>query len=190
MFRNFSNSLASKGFKPVWQCDNASCGPSFKRLKYNWNEKSTHVQGEGYEVNRNRFFSGVFDDAKDIRYVLIQKGAGASITYVSVYAALNSGGTIGDLTDTLNDRVAELLEVLEPKEMEQNIVTIDANAISKELTANGAVSFYGLYFDTGDATIKPESKTQPDQMAKYLKNSAVSVYIVGHTDTQGILDAK
>ena len=189
VFRNFSDSLASKGFKPVWQCDNASCGPSFKNLKYNWNDKSTHVQGEGYDVNRNRFVSAVFDGAKDIRYVVMQKGAGAAITYVSVYAALNSGGTMGDLSDALNDRVAVLLEVLEPKEMEQNIVTIDADAISKELTANGAISFYGLYFDTGEATIKPESKTQLDQMAKYLKSSAVSVYIVGHTDTQGILDA-
>lgn len=189
VFRNFSDSLASKGFKPVWQCDNASCGPSFKSLKYNWNDKSTQVQGEGYEVNRNRFVSGVFDGAKDIRYALLQKGAGASITYVGIYAALNSGGSMGDLTDTLSDRVAVLLEVLEPKEMEQNIVTIDADAISKELAANGAVSFYGLYFDTGDATIRPESKTQLDQMAKYLKSSAVSVYIVGHTDTQGVFDA-
>jgi OOP family OmpA-OmpF porin len=92
VFRNFSDSLTGKGFKPVWQCDNASCGPSFKKLKYNWSDKSTHVQGEGYEVNRNRFVSGVFDGAKDIRYALMQKGAGAAITYVGIYAALNSGG--------------------------------------------------------------------------------------------------
>ena len=189
VFRNFSDSLTSQGFKHVWQCDNASCGPSFKTLKYNWNDKSTHVQGEGYEVNRNRFVSAVFDGATDIRYALMQKGAGAAITYVSIYVALNSRGRMGDLTDTLSDRVAVLLEVLEPKEMEQNIVTIDADAISKELSANGAISFYGLYFDTGDATIKPESKPQLDQMAKYLKSNAVSVYIVGHTDTQGVLDA-
>lgn len=189
VFRNFSDSLTNQGFKPVWQCDNASCGPSFKKLKYSWNDKSTHVQGEGYEVNRNRYVSGVFDGAKELRYALMQKGAGSAITYVSIYAALNSRGGMGDLTDTLSDRVSVLLEVLEPKEMEQNIVTIDADAISKELAANGAVSFYGLYFDTGDATIKAESKTQLDQMAKYLKSSAVSVYIVGHTDAQGVLDA-
>ena len=59
VFRNFSDTLASKGFKPVWQCDSAgaSCGPSFKSLKYNWNDKSTQVQGEAYDVNRNRFVS-------------------------------------------------------------------------------------------------------------------------------------
>lgn len=55
VFRNFSDSLGSKGFKPIFQCDNDSCGPSFKSLKYNWNEKRTHVQGEGYDVNRNRY---------------------------------------------------------------------------------------------------------------------------------------
>ncbi|MFZ6766707.1 OmpA family protein [Undibacterium sp. Di26W] len=188
VFRNFTDSLNSKGFKPVFQCDNDSCGPSFKSLKYNWNEKRTHVQGEGYDVNRNRFVQAVFDGAKDLRYALLQKGTGAATTYVGVYAALNSGGTMGDITDSMNDRVAVLVEVLEPKAMEQNIVTVDADAISKELAANGAVSFYGLYFDTDKAVIKPESKPQLDEMAKYLKANTAAVYIVGHTDTQGVLD--
>jgi len=188
VFRNFSDSLVSKGFKPVFQCDNDSCGPSFKSLKYNWSEKRTHVQGEGYDVNRNRYVQGVFDGAKDLRYTLLQKGAGAATTYIGVYAALNSGGTMGDLSESLNDRVTVLVEVLEPKAMEQNIVTVDADAISKELAANGAVSFYGLYFDTDKAVIKPESKPQLDEMAKYLKGNTAAVYIVGHTDTQGVLD--
>ncbi|MFZ6639379.1 OmpA family protein [Undibacterium sp. TC4M20W] len=188
VFRNFTDNLASKGFKPVFQCDSDSCGPSFKSLKYNWNDVRTHVQGEGYDVTRNRFVQAVFDGAKDIRYALLQKGAGAATTYVGVYAALNSGGTMGDLTDSMSDRVSVLVEVLEPKAMEQNIVTVDADAISKELAANGAVSFYGLYFDTDKAIIKPESKPQLDQMAKYLKANTAAVYIVGHTDTQGVLD--
>ncbi|MFZ6871987.1 OmpA family protein [Undibacterium sp. Di27W] len=188
VFRNFTDSLASKGFKPAFQCDNDSCGPSFKSLKYNWNEKRTHVQGEGYDNNRNRFVSAVFDGAKEIRYALLQKGTGAAATYVGVYAAMNSGGTMGDITDSMSDHVAVLVEVLEPKAMEQNIVTVDADAISKELAANGAVSFYGLYFDTDKAVIKPESKPQLDEMAKYLKANSAAVYIVGHTDTQGVLD--
>lgn len=188
VFRNFTDSLASKGFKPAFQCDNDSCGPSFKNLKYNWNEKRTHVQGEGYDANRNRFVQAVFDGVKDLRYTLLQKGTGPATTYVGVYAALNSGGTMGDVTDSMNDRAAVLVEVLEPKAMEQNIVTVDADAISKELAANGAVSFYGLYFDTDKAVIKPESKPQLDEMAKYLKGNTAAVYIVGHTDTQGVLD--
>lgn len=188
VFRNFTDNLASKGFKPVFQCDNDSCGPSFKVLKYHWNDKRTQVQGEGYDNDRNRFVQAVFDGGKDIRYALLQKGAGAAITYVGVYAALNSGGSMGDITDSLSDRVSVLVEVLEPKAMEQKIVTVDADAISKELAANGAVSFYGLYFDTDKAVIKPESKPQLDEMAKYLKANTAAVYIVGHTDTQGVLD--
>lgn len=188
VFRNFTDNLVAKGYKSVFQCDNDSCGPSFKSLKYNWNDKRTQVQGEGYDVNRNRFVSAVFDGAKDIRYTLLQKGVGAAATYIAVYAALNSGGSMGDLTDSLSDRVSVLVEVLEPKAMEQNIVTVDADAIGKELAANGAVSFYGLYFDTDKAVIKAESRPQLDEMAKYLKANSAAVYIVGHTDTQGVLD--
>lgn len=185
---NFTDSLGGKGFKPVFQCANESCGPSFKHLKYNWSDKRTHVQGDGYDVNRNRFVSGVFDGVSDFRYALLQKGAGTESTYVAIYAAQNSGGTMGDLSNSLNDHVTALVEVLEPKSMEQNIVTLNADTISKELASNGAISFYGLFFDTDKADIKPESKPQLDQMAKYLKSNSLNVYIVGHTDMQGPLD--
>ena len=69
--------------------------------------------------------------------------------------------------------------------MEQSIV-VSADQIAKSIDAEGKVVFYGIYFDTDKATLKPESKPTLDEMAKYLKaNAAKKVYIVGHTDMQG-----
>ena len=188
VLRNFTDSLAAKGYTIAWQCASETCGASFKTLKYHWNDKRTQVQGEGYEIDRNRFVAAVFDGAKDIRYALMKKGEGPSASYVGLYSAVNSGGTMGDVTDSLGDRVTLLAEVLEPRAMQQNIVTLDADVIGRELKANGMARFYGIYFDSDKALVKPDSKPQLDEMAKYLKSANLKVFIVGHTDNQGTLD--
>jgi len=189
VFRNFQNHLAAGGFKPAWQCAGAACGESFALLKYNWRDKRTHVRGPNMETDRTRFVEAVFNGAKDVRYALMQKGSGAGAAYVGVYMAINSGGSYGDLSDTLENRVTALVEVLEPKSMEDKIVTVKADALASELQADGSVSLYGLLFDTDKADLKPASRGQLDEMVKYLKaNPALRVYIVGHTDNQGALD--
>jgi outer membrane protein OmpA-like peptidoglycan-associated protein len=50
------------------------------------------------------------------------------------------------------------------------------------------VSIYGIFFDTGQSTIKPESKSTLDQIAALLKTRpALKLYVVGHTDMTGAL---
>lgn len=189
VFRNLQGHLSAAGFKPAWQCAGAACGDSFATLKYNWNDKRTHVRGEGLDSDRARFVDSVFDGAKDIRYALMQKGRGPQSAYVAVYVAMNQGGSFGDQSDTLNNHVTALVEVLEPKAMEARIVTIKAEGIGQELRADGSVSLYGLLFDTDKATLKPSSQPQLAEMVRFMKvNPAARVYIVGHTDNQGALD--
>lgn len=82
------------------------------------------------------------------------------------------------------------LQVIESKPMETGNVTVNADAIAKGLAAEGKMAFYGLYFDTAKADIKPASRAQLDEMAKLLSGQpALKVYVVGHTDNQGTLDA-
>ena len=76
-------------------------------------------------------------------------------------------------------------KIVRVKAMEQTIV-VSAEQIAKDIGAGGKVVFYGIYFDTDKATIKPESGPTLAEMAKWLKaNAATKVYIVGHTDMQG-----
>ena len=73
--------------------------------------------------------------------------------------------------------------------METGKVTIGADQLQKGLAAEGRIVLYGIYFDTGRAEIKPESKAQLDEMAHLLTNDrALKVAVVGHTDTQGAAD--
>jgi outer membrane protein OmpA-like peptidoglycan-associated protein len=74
--------------------------------------------------------------------------------------------------------------------MDNGMVTVDAAALAKGLQADGKIALYGIYFDSGKSELKPESKAQLDEMARLLQGSAaLRVYIVGHTDNQGALDA-
>ncbi len=69
--------------------------------------------------------------------------------------------------------------------MEQGVV-VSADQIKKSLAETGKVVFYGIYFDTDKAVIKPESEPTLAEMAKFLKaNASTRVFIVGHTDMQG-----
>jgi outer membrane protein OmpA-like peptidoglycan-associated protein len=89
-----------------------------------------------------------------------------------------SGGTREQCDGTLH-------KIVRIAAMEQSVV-VSADAIQKSLADTGKVVFYGIYFDTDRATIKPESEPTLAEMAKFLKtNASTKVFIVGHTDMQG-----
>ncbi|OGW39683.1 MAG: hypothetical protein A2Y97_13755 [Nitrospirae bacterium RBG_13_39_12] len=49
---------------------------------------------------------------------------------------------------------------------------------------------YGIYFDTGQSVIKPESEAAMSEIAKLLKKEAgMKVNVVGHTDNVGGIDS-
>ncbi|HPR65333.1 MAG TPA: OmpA family protein [Thermoanaerobaculia bacterium] len=74
------------------------------------------------------------------------------------------------------------------KSMDQEVVA-DAEAMGNDIKTSGHVSIYGIYFDTGKSVIKPESDAAILEIAKLLKaDTALKVYVVGHTDSDGTLD--
>jgi OOP family OmpA-OmpF porin len=80
------------------------------------------------------------------------------------------------------------LYLVEKQEMAQEIVA-NAESFSNDLKDSGHTAIYGIYFDTGQSEIKPESKTAFDEIAKLLKgNPGLKVSIVGHTDNVGERD--
>lgn len=90
------------------------------------------------------------------------------------------------------DITVSYIQIVQPDDMPMGQVSVDLNGlqtkdtISAAVSAQGKVAIYGVYFDTGKAEIKPESKAQLAEMGKYLQeNRNQKVFIVGHTDNQG-----
>lgn len=81
------------------------------------------------------------------------------------------------------------LRIVEKKEMEQHVVA-DAAAFGNDLRTTGHVAVYGINFDTGKATITPESAQAIGEVAKLLKDDAgLKVHVVGHTDNVGSVES-
>ncbi len=81
------------------------------------------------------------------------------------------------------------LFVVKKQGMKQD-VAITAETLSKDIRSTGHVAVYGIYFDTGKATIKPESANAIKEIAKLLQaDPNLKVHVVGHTDNVGGIDS-
>ncbi len=74
---------------------------------------------------------------------------------------------------------------IKEEKMKQEVV-VSAEEIKSNIQEEGKAIFYGIYFNTGQAALLPESAATLTEMAKFLKlNPNMQVYIVGHTDNVG-----
>lgn len=81
------------------------------------------------------------------------------------------------------------LNIVEREVMKQEI-TANADAMGNDINNTGHVAVYGIYFDSGKTEIKPESDMAIEQISKLLSaNPALKLYVVGHTDNVGTIEA-
>ncbi|MBN2431140.1 MAG: OmpA family protein [Acidobacteria bacterium] len=79
------------------------------------------------------------------------------------------------------------LTIIEKTGMAQDI-QINAAAMADNLNSSGRVALYGIYFDTDKADLKAESEPTLQEIARLLQQqSALKLYVVGHTDGTGQL---
>ncbi len=96
----------------------------------------------------------------------------------------------GDVYVNLHVESATIVDIIETKPMTSGLVTVDASALRGDLGKSGHVAIYGVYFDTGKAEIKPESANALQEIGKLLQqNPKLRIYVVGHTDNAGELQA-
>lgn len=81
------------------------------------------------------------------------------------------------------------VRILEKQAMSQDVVA-SAAALGAGLRESGRAVVPGIFFDTGKATIKAESEPALAQIVKLLAaEPKLKVYVVGHTDNVGALEA-
>jgi OmpA-OmpF porin, OOP family len=200
VMRNYEAALRQAGFETKVACAPQSCDIAGYR------RPNAFVEGiaEAAAGKRLRLtYSETSPVTADIvggeaqsGYVGVRTRGGVT-QYVFVAVATRSAGNAACLPDKtrllkeLGVRAYTFVAVVEEKAPETGMVEVsDAGKIQAGLQAEGKIAFYALYFDTGKAELKPESKPQLDAMAQALRaNAGFQVWIVGHTDTVGTLDA-
>ena len=180
VFRNYQSALAKSGFVQLYACDEpARCqADGLGKFAADWTDRSSTFQGDGLSRMED---SGMFPPRFLVAFL---KGAQGDV-YVSL--------TVRPPTSTQDGKGVGpryFLQVIEVQAMRTDAVTVNAAALQKGLAADGKVALYGVFFDTGSAVVKPESKAQLDEMARLMAASqALKVFIVGHTDNVGDLSA-
>jgi OOP family OmpA-OmpF porin len=80
--------------------------------------------------------------------------------------------------------------VVRAKAMDTGMAKVDASAMGKGIEQTGHMALYGIQFEFGKSTLKPESAPVLAEVATLLKQSSkLKLHVVGHTDNVGTFEA-
>ena len=159
VYENYKAALTKGGFSFLSQCELTQCG----------NEEDAQKLGAKVSINNN-----VYNSYRNPYYLLAKK----TISDRNVYIALFIGAYETEVT------VQQV--ILEEKSVQTGLITVNADELKQQIETDGKALIYGIYFDTGKASIKPESKPTLDAIGELLKkNPSLLLYVVGHTDDTG-----
>jgi outer membrane protein OmpA-like peptidoglycan-associated protein len=102
-------------------------------------------------------------------YLTLRRRAGGAETWVVVQAQQST----------------HELHIVEVQAMQQE-VTADASALRAEIDKSGRVAVYGINFDTGKATLRPDAEKVLGEILKLLtQDASLRLRIEGYTDAVG-----
>ncbi len=180
IFRNYQHALSAAGFETLFACETKLCEKMSVQSLIHGLPRTAKWQAS------NVFVDSIFNSGSRpfFHYISARKLVSGSLVYVQI-------GLVGGDEDSkaIQGRVQQFIQIVESAIVETGKVSVDAKAIGDSLKRDGKIALYGIFFDTGKASIKIESTATLEEMANTLKNdTAIKVFIVGHTDNQGNVD--
>ena len=163
VIRNYETALKSGGFKVVFACADKACLEG--KLQDNY------LIGEQLDPG-NGVSTAYADHARHLLAKLDRPEG-------TVYASIVSGED--------KEQVVAFVTVVETKPMQgDQIAVVKAEAMQSAIDSGGSINLYGIQFDSGEDTLRPDSKPTLDEIARLLAaKPALRLTIVGHTDNVG-----
>ncbi len=154
-----------------------------------------HVEGRywkiSYRLKENAKKAGPLQIARNYTDLFLKRGGKRLEEHIDAYsgasvATLPAGGKNIWVEIQVADGGEDYdLIVVEEAAMEQQ-VEFTAMELARALKESGSVALHNILFDTGKATIKPESVAALAPIGEVLKNDPMLMLeIVGHTDNVG-----
>ncbi|MGV8951347.1 MAG: DUF4892 domain-containing protein [Cypionkella sp.] len=188
VLRNFQTVVTGQGGEVVFECKKEDCGGAADRSSEGGGGDmslmmtffhAADLQVESFS-NAACALTSTITDQRFFAAKLPQDGGDAYVT-VQTY-------TVSDdlYCKEFNGRTVALVQVVEPKPRDQKMVVVKSAEMESSLSALGSISLYGILFDTDKADLKPDSAPTLQEIATLLEQDpAMSVLVVGHTDSQG-----
>ena len=177
VLRNYQEALTQAGFSPLYACEPKACIDA--RIPEDYRRELLGVRK--WKGPAGRQDPGGGSSPRELFYWSGKATRDGLDLYVIVWV---TG------PDSIWNAPTTSIVVIEPAALQTGQVTASLAQLKTGLQADGKIALYGLYFDTGKAEVKAESKAQLEEMAKLLKGDpGLRVFIVGHTDNQGALES-
>jgi OOP family OmpA-OmpF porin len=110
-------------------------------------------------------------------------GVGGDFRYLA--AEGEAGGRAVSVAVMVNKQ-RNWVYVVEGEAMQTGQAGVSADTLAADLADGGSARLDGIYFDTGRATLRPESRAALEQVAQLMnRDAALKLEIVGHTDAVG-----
>lgn len=192
VIRGYQQDLRGEGFEPVFECVDASCGEGYGEIMPGSGRGFTNLYIAKDFITKASHFSpagcagGNF--ISNFRYALMQRPADKHVVAVTAY----NSGDVGIYCNKKDFQARASLFVVrvQPAAREQNMIAVSAKEMSDAMTTTGRIALYGIFFDTGKAEVKPESKAALTEIANLMKSQPqLKLNVVGHTDSQGSVEA-
>ena len=159
VYENYKTALTKAGFTFVSQCELEQCGT----------EKQYTKLGEQIAITNS-----IYNWHSKPYYLLAKKNLPTGNVYVALFIGAYEA------------QVGIQQLILQEKAVETGLVNVNADQLKQQIDADGKALIYGIYFDTGKAEIKTDSKPTLDAIGDLLKrNPDLLLYVVGHTDDTG-----
>jgi outer membrane protein OmpA-like peptidoglycan-associated protein len=188
VLRNYQDVIVSRGGQVEFQCKRDECGGDPNRASYGGGGRMSLTQFFFYEADikdaaHSNGACAVTSPINDQWFLAAKIPQGNEAAWVTVQTYQLNAGTY---CKALNARTIAVVHILEPKARDQKMVVVKAEQMANTIELDGSISLYGIYFDTNEARLKPESEPTLREIAALLgSQSKLAVLVIGHTDNQG-----
>lgn len=177
MLRNYQKAFSAFGeFNEVYACSGETC-PNRMAHYFIWNAENM-VPAVKRSVAKLHYYRTNYKNPKYLYGTIVKDGVKYHMSVFTSYEVAGASGIV-------NAPIVHL-EVLEEEVFEDDLVFIDAAAMSTEIAERGSVALYGIQFEFDSAALQSNSSETIAEVAKALKaDPELGIYVVGHTDGEG-----
>ncbi len=193
VLRNYQDEIVAQGGEVLFECKREECGGNpGKGIQKEYNSTGLSLamvlrprERLGLE-SYSQGYCATIGDIVDQRYIaaeLPELGAYISIhTYtIKDFSYTNCNAFVG--------RAVAVVDIVEGKPREKNMITVEASDMAQQISATGSVSLYGIFFDTNSASVREDSETTLQEIAKLFQQQPdLNLLVVGHTDNAGAFE--
>ena len=175
VMRAYAKAMAAAGYEFLFECAGfLACGQGVDAVY------SDEIYGKRLPGPAAGAFAQ--DSVREPR-VLVGKAPGETgMTYAMIFAARQNNPA----APQAGNGVAIFVETIVSQGSAEHLVLLKSDELAQGIDLDGHIPAYGIYFDPGQAEIKPESADQLAEIARLLRTRpTLALQVVGHTDNQG-----